>query len=103
MPAQASSTFGKRLKQARDAVGLSQKQLGILAGLDEFVASTRINRYERGVHEPDAGIAMRLAGVLNVPRAYLYADDDAMAELILAYARAGKAKQRLAAKALIVK
>lgn len=86
MSSTAASTFGKRLKQARSAAGLSQKRLGILAGLDEFVASTRINRYERGVHEPDANIALRLAEVLHVPRAYLYADDDALAEIILTYA-----------------
>lgn len=98
--ASASGTFGKRLKQARDAVGLSQKQLGIQAGLDEFVASARINRYERGVHEPDAGIALRLAEVLNIPRAYLYADDDALADMILTYANAGRQKQKLALKAL---
>lgn len=40
--------FCKRLKEARTAAGLSQKKLGIAAGIDEFVASTRINRYEKG-------------------------------------------------------
>lgn len=34
--------FCKRLKEARLAAGLSQKKLGIAAGIDEFVASTRI-------------------------------------------------------------
>lgn len=100
MAAAASGTFGKRLKEARNAVGLSQKQLGVLAGLDEFVASTRVNRYERGVHEPDAGIALKLAEVLSVPRAYLYADDDEMAQLILAYANASRAMRKSVLKAL---
>lgn len=39
------NVFCKRLKEARLAVGLSQKKLGIAIGLDEFVASTRVNRY----------------------------------------------------------
>ncbi|EDH9073974.1 transcriptional regulator, partial [Salmonella enterica subsp. enterica serovar Agbeni] len=33
--------FCKRLKEARLAAGFSQKKLGIAAGIDEFVASTR--------------------------------------------------------------
>ena len=48
--------FCKRLKEARLAAGLSQKKLGIAAGIDEFVASTRINRYEKGIHEVDINI-----------------------------------------------
>lgn len=37
----------------RKAEGQSQKQLGILAGMDEFAASARMNQYEKGVHAPD--------------------------------------------------
>ena len=36
--------FSKRFKEARKAKQLTQEKLGILIGLDEFVASTRINR-----------------------------------------------------------
>jgi transcriptional regulator with XRE-family HTH domain len=46
--AAAKDVWRKRLKEARAALGLSQKQLGVEAGLDEFVASARINRYELG-------------------------------------------------------
>ena len=67
--------FCKRLKEARVTKGLSQKQLGIVAGIDEFVASTRINRYEKGIYEPDIETAGRLAEALDIPLAYLYADD----------------------------
>ncbi len=81
-------------------LGLSQKQLGIKAGLDEFVASTRINRYELGVHAPDYPMAVRLAGVLNVPVAFLYCDSDEMALMILAFHRAPKALRRQAMAAL---
>ncbi len=82
------SVFGGRLKEARLRVGLSQKRLGIAAGLDEFVASARINRYELGVHKVDYPFACRLAAVLQVPVAYLYADDDRLAELIRLYGQA---------------
>ncbi|MGO3740768.1 helix-turn-helix domain-containing protein [Kerstersia sp.] len=75
-----------RLKTARKAAGLSQKQLGINIGLDEFVASTRINRYEVGVHEPDLGTMRRIAKVLSTPLPFFYTDDDIMADMILAFA-----------------
>ncbi|TDR45574.1 helix-turn-helix protein [Tahibacter aquaticus] len=72
---------------------MSQKDLGIAAGLDEFVASTRINRYETGVHEPDLETAGRLAQALGVPLAYLFADDDRQARLLLAFAALSKGRQ----------
>ena len=77
--------FAKRLKQARLRVGLSQKQLGILAGIDEFSASPRINQYERGKHTPDFGTAERLASALDVPVAFLYCRDGRLAKLLLCW------------------
>ena len=76
------SVFARRLRAAREAKGVSQKQLGILAGIDQFVASARINQYERGKHVPDLQTAQRLATELNVPVSYLYEPDDDLAELI---------------------
>jgi transcriptional regulator with XRE-family HTH domain len=64
---------------------LSQKNLGIKAGLDPFVASTRINRYEKGIHEPDMATVARLATALKVPPAYLFAEDERLARMILAF------------------
>ncbi len=78
--------FCQRLKAARLAKGLSQKKLGILAGIDEFVASTRINRYEKGVHQANIDIAQQLASALDVPLAYFYIVDDELAELTLGWA-----------------
>ncbi|MDB5763968.1 MAG: hypothetical protein JWQ21_2963 [Herminiimonas sp.] len=83
----ANEIWGRRLKQARSAAGLSQKQLGIQAGLDAFVASTRINRYERGVHKADYKIAQHLASILQVPTGYFYTEDDALADLMVTYHR----------------
>lgn len=92
----ASAVWQKRLKEARLARGLSQKQLGIEAGLDEFVASTRLNRYEVGVHAPDYQMSVRLAKVLEVPVAYLYCDSDELAKMLLAFHRAPKPARRQA-------
>ncbi|KZY87537.1 transcriptional regulator [Oleiphilus sp. HI0081] len=76
------SPFPKRLKEARNAAGLSQKQLGIRAGLDEFTASPRMNQYEKGTHAPEFSLVKSIAKVLNVPTAYFYAEEDELAELI---------------------
>lgn len=77
-----TAIWARRLKEARLAAGLSQKQLGIDAGLDAFVASARINRYEVGVHQPDFLTLTRLASVLQLPTAYFYAEDDVLAKAI---------------------
>lgn len=93
MSAAHSSVFGTRLKEARLTAGLSQKQLGIEAGLDPFVASTRINRYELGIHKVEYTFAVRLAEVLQVSVAFFYADDTELARLILAFSRLPNARR----------
>ncbi|RZA30159.1 MAG: XRE family transcriptional regulator [Proteobacteria bacterium] len=97
---EADKQWGARLKQARLAAGLSQKQLGIQAGIDEFVASTRINRYELGVHKPDYLTAQNLARVLGVSVAFLYALEDEVAALLYRYGKATKA-QRMAVQRVL--
>lgn len=84
--------YSRRLREAREAYGISQRALGVQAGLDEFVASTRVNRYETGVHQPDLQTLQRLADVLGLPVAYFYADSDELAQLIKSYKRLGKQK-----------
>ncbi len=81
------SPDGTRLREARQRKGISQKGLGILAGIDEFSASARINQYERDKHVPDYSIAKRLARALGIPVTYLYADDDQLAEFILLFSK----------------
>ncbi|MBS0556673.1 MAG: helix-turn-helix transcriptional regulator [Proteobacteria bacterium] len=87
MPQQINpiTVLAKRLSGARKRMGLSQKQLGIVSGLDPFVASTRINRYERAIHYPDPVTVQCLANALGIPAAYLFASDDKLARLILAF------------------
>jgi len=92
-PPGAGALFCKRLRAARIAAGLSQKQLGIRSGIDPFVASTRINRYERGIHQADLQTANRLAEVLGVPLAYLFAQDDRLARMILAFRKMPRTQQ----------
>jgi len=88
-----SSVITKRLHEARLAAGISQKQLGIAAGIDEFSASPRINQYERGVHVPDFATVERLALVLHVPTPYFYTRDDELAKLILRYGQLDAAEK----------
>ena len=77
--------ISKRIKELRIKADLSQKRLGILAGIDEFSASARMNQYEKGKHIPDFTTIARFAKVLKVPACYFYAEDDEMAEMILAF------------------
>lgn len=79
------SPFPKRLKEARKRKGLSQKQLGIFAGMDEFSASARMNQYEKGVHTPDFKTVKALAKVLDVPTAFLFCEEDELAIQITQY------------------
>lgn len=79
------SVIARRLKEARLLAGLSQERLGILAGIDEFSASARMNQYERGKHTPDLLTVERVAAVLGVPVPYFYATDETIAELLLLF------------------
>jgi transcriptional regulator with XRE-family HTH domain len=79
------SPLCKRLKEARLSAKLSQKQLGIAAGMDEFSASARMNHYEIGRHAPDYSTLKRIAVVLKLPVAYFYAESDELAEFIQAF------------------
>jgi transcriptional regulator with XRE-family HTH domain len=88
------SAFAERLKKARLAAGLSQRELGRRIGLPEEVVSSRITRYERGTSEPDFATAEKLARELEVPLAYLLADNDLLADIILAVSTLPLAEQR---------
>ena len=83
-----------RLKQARLKRNLSQRSLGIAAGIDEASASARMNQYERGKHVPDYETLCQLALVLCVPVPYFYADDNE-AELLLNMALLTNEQQNL--------
>ena len=86
--------LARRLKSARKAAGLSQRLLGMAAGIDEGSAAIRINRYEQAVHMPDFITAVNLATVLSVPTAYLFCETEELAELLLALHKADNATMR---------
>ncbi|RAP56854.1 hypothetical protein BTJ49_11900 [Oleiagrimonas sp. MCCC 1A03011] len=67
--------------------GLSQRALGGLVAGDKANGSVRINRYEQEVNRADMDTAAALARALNVPLAYLFAEDDDQAQLLLAFAK----------------
>ena len=77
------SVFGIRLRARREALGLTQEQLGVAIGIDESCGKTRISRYESGVHEPPLHTTKQLAEALGVSLPYLFCCDDATAEIVL--------------------
>jgi transcriptional regulator with XRE-family HTH domain len=78
------------LKEARKAAMLSQKTLGIVAGIDAFSASARMNHYEKGRHTPDYSMLKRIAQVLKLPVAYFYTDSDELAQWIILFTQSKK-------------
>lgn len=83
----ASTVFGQRVRARREELGWPQERVGVLIGIDESCSRARISRYELGVHEPAVPTAQRIADALMVPLAYLYCEDDTVAELLLALHR----------------
>ena len=88
------SIFAKRLKEARQAAGLSQKQLGINAKIDASSASARMNQYEKGTHTPNLLTVSNLADALKRPLVYFYCENDELAKLILRFTALGQAERK---------
>lgn len=63
------SFFGRRLRLARLAAGLSLRQLAV--AIDHAVSAQAIGQYERGRMLPGSQVALRLAEALAVPLGYL--------------------------------
>jgi len=85
-------------------MGLSQKALGMKAGIDQFSASPRMNQYERGKHHPDLLMMEHLAAATGVPVAYFFAQEDELAEILFLWGKMddkGRAKLLAAARGLI--
>ncbi|CAI1941861.1 MULTISPECIES: helix-turn-helix transcriptional regulator [Serratia] len=73
----------QRLKSARLRAGYTQEKLGVLAGIDEATARSRISQYESGTYPPSFTTMCALARVLNVPECYFYVLDEGFAEKVL--------------------
>lgn len=91
--AKKKSPVSKRLREARSEAGLSQKTLGIKAGIDQFSASARMNQYETDKHVPDFGTVKRIAKVLKLPTAYFYCENDELAQVIKKWAPSKKKRK----------
>ncbi|RFD84895.1 helix-turn-helix domain-containing protein [Salmonella enterica] len=72
-----------RLKSARLRANFTQEKLGVLAGIEEATARSRISQYESGIHRPTFEMMCAFARVLNVPECYFYTVDDDFAEAVL--------------------
>lgn len=73
-----------RLKNARQRANLTQEKLGVLSGIEEATARSRVSQYESGTHRPNFEMMCAFAKVLDVPECYFYTVDDEFAEAVLA-------------------
>lgn len=64
---QFADGFGTRLAQARERVGLTQRELGASAGVNH----SQVSRYEDGAAFPRPGVLLRLAQTVGVPIEHL--------------------------------
>lgn len=84
----------KRLKQARLTAKLTQEELGILAGIDEATAHSRLSHYEKGTHKPSFDMVCDFARALDVPECYFYTIDDEFTDAVLALYQRYKSGER---------
>ena len=77
------SMIPKRLKEARLRAKLTQEKLGVLAGIEEATAYSRLSHYESGTHKPTFDLVCEFARVLDVPECYFYTVDDDFAQAVL--------------------
>lgn len=64
----SSKVFGKRLKQARKAIGLSLRALSDMVGLSH----TAIQKYEKGELFPSSDNLIKLAAAIQIPIEHLF-------------------------------
>lgn len=86
---------GRRIRARREELGLSQEKVGVLIGIDESSSRARISRYELGTHEPPVETARLIAKALGVPLAYLYCDENEVANLLKALASKSSSQQKV--------
>lgn len=77
----------KRLKEAREAAGLSQEKLAELVNIDGLNIRSRLSNYEVGRFSPSFDVIVRIAKALDYPENYFYTLDDDFAEQVLQYHR----------------
>lgn len=85
---------GRRMRLRREELGLSQEKVGVRIGIDESSSRARISRYELGTHEPPVETARLIAKALGVPLAYLYCDEEDVAQLLKELATQSASQRR---------
>jgi transcriptional regulator with XRE-family HTH domain len=89
------SPLPQRLKSARKLAKLTQEKLSNKLGFDDRSHGTaRISQYETGKHAPDFAMAKKMADALGVPVAYLYCDDESLAEFIFEWGKLTEEEQK---------
>ena len=64
-------SFGRRLKERREAANLTQKDLGVLLG----VSGNAIGNYEKGISSPNADALYKVFDILHCDANYLFQDE----------------------------
>ena len=72
---------------------VSQRALGAMLGMTKKTGSVRINRYEQQTSKADMETASAMAKALDVPLAYLFAESEDLAEMILTFSKLAKAER----------
>ncbi|HHX9043135.1 TPA: helix-turn-helix domain-containing protein [Yersinia enterocolitica] len=73
----------KRLREAREAAGMSQEKLSQLIDIDGKNSRSRLSSYEVGRTEPPFSLVVKIARLLDYPEYYFYTVDDDMAKNML--------------------
>ncbi|WP_254492365.1 helix-turn-helix domain-containing protein [Bartonella sp. B1099] len=63
-------SIGKRIRQRRIAMGLTQKALGSFLGM----SFQQIQKYEKGLNRVSASCLLEITNILQVPISFFYAD-----------------------------
>lgn len=89
-----------RIREAREAAGLSQEALGVLAGIEEATAKVSISQYENGRHTPPLSMIEKIAGALAKPVTWFICSDDTT-ELLIAINKLPENRRADAIKGMI--
>ncbi|EDY1253591.1 helix-turn-helix transcriptional regulator [Salmonella enterica] len=83
MAASGGELDPERLKEAREAAGLSQEKLAQLVDVESVNSRSRISNYEAGRFAPPFDFVCRVAAVLGYPEYYFYTVNDVTAQILL--------------------
>lgn len=82
--------IGKRIKQARTYIGVSQAVFGEMAGLENREANVKMSQYESQGIDPKYGFVLRLASAAKLPEFFFYIESDELARSLLEAISDGK-------------